>query len=373
MKKKWFPHGKWPQFYVMLHYYTIVSFIGLLITGLALYLPFLHVALIRYLSILYDIHILLGILFFLSLFSPLILRLPRTKHIRIIDWFMPIAFGMAIVLAGMPLWQITWFSADWRETAFSWHGNLAYFLGFWFIVHGVFKAFGFKYPETQATKKMDPERRRFIKWGVTGLVGGVLAMTPFSQLFLQQGNRLGGTPGVNTSVATGVHDFPEYFTVTNSYPKVRIDKYQLQVDGLVAAPASLSFEQLAALPVTTETKDFQCVTGWAVPNVRWEGIHLKELVQLVKPAPDAAFVTFYSADGVYTESLTLQEALEADVLLAFKMDGQSLRVEQGYPLRLVVPRMYGYKSIKWVNRVEFARTRVQGYWEQRGYPAEAAF
>jgi DMSO/TMAO reductase YedYZ molybdopterin-dependent catalytic subunit len=161
--------------------------------------------------------------------------------------------------------------------------------------------------------------------------------------------------------------------VTNSYPKVTLDNYWLQVDGLVAAPQAITFEKLTSLPVTQQTKDFQCVTGWAVANVGWEGIHLRELVSMVNPSPEADFVNFYSADGAYTESLTLQEAMDDDVLLAFKMDGLPLRVEQGYPLRLVVPRMYGYKSIKWVNRVEFAATGVQGYWEQRGYPTEATF
>ena len=107
--------------------------------------------------------------------------------------------------------------------------------------------------------------------------------------------------------------------------------------------------------------------------MEWEGIHIRELVSLVKPTSAASFITLYSPDGVYTESLSLKEAMESDVLLAYKLDNQQLRVEQGFPLRLVVPKMYGYKSIKWVNGVEFASTRIQGFWEQRGYPAEATF
>jgi hypothetical protein len=369
MKKKWFPHGKWPKYYAWLHHYSIVSFIGLLLSGLVLYVPFLHVTLIRYLTLIHDAHIFLGILFFLSLFSPIMKKLPKVNRIRIVDWFMPISFGMAIVLTGLPLWQIHWFPAALREKAFVWHGNLSYLLGIWFVLHGLFKAFGTKYPEAQVTKKLDPNRRQFLRWGITGIVGGAISMTPFSQLFFSFGNRSSSVTGANA----GVHEFPEYFTVTDSYPKVMLDKYRLQVDGLVATPKSITYEQLLSLPATKQTKDFQCVTGWSVANVGWEGIHIRELVPLVNPTSKADFVTFYSADGVYTESLTLQEAMEADVLLAFKMDGQALRVEQGYPIRLVVPRMYGYKSIKWVNRVEFASSRVQGYWEQRGYDSEATF
>lgn len=366
MKKKWFPHGKWTKYYVWLHNYSIVSFLALMLTGLVLDIPFFHVRLIRYLSLIYDVHIFLGIVFFLSLFSPIVKKLPKVNRIRKVDWFMPIFFGMAIVLTGLYLWKVDWFPASIREAAFPWHGNLSYLLGIWFILHGIFKTTGTHYPQTLVTKKMDSERRQFLRWGVSGLVIGAIAITPFSKLFTTRGK-------VSTDSKPGIHEFPEYFTVTDNYPKVLLDKYRLMVDGLVTTKKSITMEQLTSLPVTKQIKNFQCVTGWAVADVEWEGIHIRELVSLVKPTSEASFITFYSADGVYTESLSLKEALESDVLLAYKMDRQPLRVEQGFPLRLVVPRMYGYKSIKWVNRVEFASTRIEGYWEQRGCPAEATF
>lgn len=366
MKKKWFPHGKWTKYYIWIHHYSIVSFLCLILTGLVLNIPFLHVSLIRYLPFFYDAHIILGIVFFVSLFSPFIKKLPTGSLIRKIDWFMPIFLGMAIVLTGFYLWQIHWFPASRREAAFAWHGNLSYLLGIWFILHGFFKATGTKYPQTLITKKTDQERRQFLIWGVAGLVGAAVAMTPFSKLFSSSGK-------LSAPSNPGIHPFPEYFTVTDNYPKVALNKYLLKVDGLVTTPTSFTFEQLTSFPVTKKTKDFQCVTGWTVANVEWEGIHISELVSLVQPTSEASYITFYSADGVYTESLSLKEAMAADVLLAYKMDQQPLLVEQGSPLRLVVPRMYGYKSIKWVNRVEFASKRIQGYWEERGYPAEATF
>lgn len=364
--KKWFPHGKWTKYYVWLHHYSIVSFLGLMLTGLVLYIPFFHVRLIRYLSFLYNTHIFLGIVFFLSLFSPIVKKFPKVNRIRKVDWFMPIFFGTAIVLSGLSLWKVNWFPASIREAAFPWHGNLSYLLGIWVILHGFFKATGTQYPQTSITKKMDSERRQFLRWGISGLVIGAIAMTPFSKLFTSREK-------ISTNSEPGVHKFPEYFTVTDNYPKVLLDKYRLMVDGLVSTKKSITFEQLTSLPVTKQTKNFQCVTGWTVADVEWEGVHIRELVHMVNPTSDASYITFYSADGVYTESLSLNEALESDVLLAYKMDRQPLRVEQGFPLRLVVPRMYGYKSIKWVNRVEFASTRIQGYWEQQGYPTEATF
>jgi hypothetical protein len=142
--------------------------VGLLLTGLALFVPFLHVTLIRYLNIIYAAHIFLGLLFFLSLFSPIMKKLPKVNRIRIVDWFMPISFGIAIVLTGFPLWQINWFPAALREQAFAWHGNLSYLLGTWFVLHGLFKASGTKYPEIKVTKKMDPDRRQFLHWGGAG-------------------------------------------------------------------------------------------------------------------------------------------------------------------------------------------------------------
>ncbi|WP_462411536.1 molybdopterin-dependent oxidoreductase [Neobacillus sp. Marseille-QA0830] len=364
--KKWFPHGKWPKYYVWLHHYSIVSFLGLMLSGLVLYIPFLHVRLIRYLSFFYDAHIFLGIVFFLSLFSPIVKKLPTVNRIRKVDWFLPIFFGPAIVLTGLALWKVNWFPSKLREAAFPWHRNLSYLLGIWFILHGFFKATVTPYPQTFVTKKVDSERRQFLRWGVSGLLIGAIAMTPFSKLFTTRGK-------VSTNSTPGIHVFPKYFTVTDNYPKVLSEKYRLMVDGLVTTKQSFTFEQLTSLPVTKQVKNFQCVTGWTVSDVEWEGIHIRELVSLVNPTSEAAFITFHSADGIYTESLTLKEAMESDVLLAYTMDGQSLLVEQGFPLRLVVPRMYGYKSIKWVNRVEFASTHIQGYWEQRGYPADATF
>ena len=103
----------------------------------------------------------------------------------------------------------------------------------------------------------------------------------------------------------------------------------------------------------------------------WDGLSIKALATLVQPLSQAKYVHFYSADGVYTESLSLAEAYDPTVLLAYGMQGQPLLTRQGYPIRLVVPKMYGYKSIKWVNRVTFSDQPLVGYWEQRGYPNEA--
>lgn len=150
------------------------------------------------------------------------------------------------------------------------------------------------------------------------------------------------------------------------------ENWQLEVTGEVKNPLKLSLGELISLPVVSIKKDFTCVVGWRVRNVKWDGISLKTLEALAEAKEEANYINFYSADGVYTESLTREQAWGDDVLLAHKMNDEPLKPKHGAPLRLIVPRMYGYKSIKWVNKVEFSRTPLIGYWELRGYPADAS-
>jgi len=147
--------------------------------------------------------------------------------------------------------------------------------------------------------------------------------------------------------------------------------YRLAIGGQVANPQSLSYHQLLALPHLRATHTYHCVTGWSVDNVHWEGVPLRHVVDLARPANSARFLNFWSADGAYTESITVEQALATDVMLGYRLNGKPLSKDQGAPLRLVIPQMYGYKYIKWVNRVEFAAEPLQGYWEARGYATDA--
>jgi DMSO/TMAO reductase YedYZ molybdopterin-dependent catalytic subunit len=161
------------------------------------------------------------------------------------------------------------------------------------------------------------------------------------------------------------------YTVTDGYPRFDPATYQLRIDGLVEHPLTMSIDDILAHPHVTERRFYQCVTGWTVPNATWTGIRLKDLLDRVHPQPAAKAITFYSFDGAYTESLTLDQARHSDVLLAYKLMGKPLSTAQGAPLRLVVPGMYGYKFAKWVNRVQLVTKPIDGYWEQRGYDRDA--
>ncbi len=169
--------------------------------------------------------------------------------------------------------------------------------------------------------------------------------------------------------ATSVNGFTIY-TVTGGYPAFSA-AYHLTLDGLVTNPVTMTIDDILTHPAVTETRFYQCVTGWSVPDTRWTGIRLSALLDRVQPHANAHAVKFYSFDGVYTESLTMEQARQSDVLLAYKLNGKPLSRAQGAPLRLVVPGMYGYKFIKWVNRVELIPKPIDGYWEQNGYDRDA--
>ena len=160
-------------------------------------------------------------------------------------------------------------------------------------------------------------------------------------------------------------------TVENLRPEFDPATYRLTIDGLVEQPISLSYDQLLALPAVRQVSDFHCVEGWGVDDVQWDGVRLQTIVDLVRPAEDAGFVTFHSLGEIYRDSLTLEQSLLPDALVAYRMDGAELPLDHGPPARLIFPRMYGYKGPKWLSRIEFRDRRDIGYWEQRGWRVDA--
>ncbi len=161
------------------------------------------------------------------------------------------------------------------------------------------------------------------------------------------------------------------YTVTGGYPEMDPAAYRLRVTGMVDRELSLSLADLAEMPQVGITRDFQCVTGWRVNDVPWKGVQLKEVLAAAGVEPGAAALRFTSFDGAYTESLTMEQALKDEVLVATGMFGKPIEVKHGAPVRLYVVPMYGYKSIKWMDGIEVGRTVVPGYWEERGYDIDA--
>ncbi|HEY5032315.1 MAG TPA: molybdopterin-dependent oxidoreductase [Actinomycetes bacterium] len=173
-----------------------------------------------------------------------------------------------------------------------------------------------------------------------------------------------------TSLLPGTNGF-RYYSITGDEPVRTAETYRLTVRGLVDRPATLTLPELEAMPQTHYTKDFQCVTGWRVPNVLWSGVALPDLLDSVGVQAGAKAVLLSSFDGSYTESLTLEQARTAEVLVATRMLGAPVTRSHGGPVRLYVAQMYGYKSIKWLGGIELADKVVPGYWEQYGYDVDA--
>jgi DMSO/TMAO reductase YedYZ molybdopterin-dependent catalytic subunit len=153
---------------------------------------------------------------------------------------------------------------------------------------------------------------------------------------------------------------------------VDLKTWRLKIEGLVDKPMSFTFDEIKALPQKIETKNFICVEGWGLDNQKWEGVHLKEIFSRVKISPNARFVTFHAVGGQYKDSLSIKEALEPNTMLAYKLNDKDLPADHGFPLRLIIPRMYAYKGVKWVERIVLTEKQEVGYWEKGGYPVDGS-
>lgn len=147
--------------------------------------------------------------------------------------------------------------------------------------------------------------------------------------------------------------------------------YSLAVGGLVDRPLTLSWSQVAGLPGVEHVSDFHCVTGWSVLDVPWEGVRSSTIVEMVRPTPEARYVSFFSLEEPYVDQVTLDQFLLDDVLIARRMYGEPLKRVHGAPLRVIIPRMYGYKGVKWLSGIRFDAEPGLGYWERRGYDVDA--
>lgn len=153
-------------------------------------------------------------------------------------------------------------------------------------------------------------------------------------------------------------------------PRIDPQTWILSVDGLVKQPISYTYQQLLSGPLTHYLRSFNCVTRWSIRDVEWEGAPIRSLVEPAEPIPEARWIMFHCADG-YTTPVPVEDALQKDALLALKINGKQLSAEQGFPARPFMPNLYGWKSAKWVNQIEFIPDYRDGYWEMYGYHERA--
>ncbi|WP_455393319.1 sulfite oxidase-like oxidoreductase [[Eubacterium] cellulosolvens] len=149
-------------------------------------------------------------------------------------------------------------------------------------------------------------------------------------------------------------------------PDIDITKWTFKITGLVEDERVLGYEEFKALPKIKVHADIHCVTGWSKLDTYWEGVSTRVLKKLVEIKPAAKFVMVHAAKG-FTTNLALDDFFKHDVLFAFKFNDKVLSLEHGFPVRLVVPRLYFWKSAKWVTGVEFIEQEMLGFWESHGY------
>lgn len=355
----------WPAGWRRGHTIAIALVPVLLLSGVALYWPPVHAALIPYLPAIYDLHIALGLGWLALLAWPAMLppRFAGRRTLSAADWFPLLALGVGAALTGVVLVLPAVFSALWRELEFTAHGLFAVALALAVALHAVARW----RRAVARNMRFAPLRRNFVRYAMYGAAAAFA--TPWL-VRLPAALARGGRSAGPVSASSVENEFVTY-SAAGYIPRVEPGRFRLTVDGNVEAPYTLTLDELKALPSVERVRNFQCVTGWVVPSVRWTGVRLADLVARARPKAGNRVVEFASSDGVYTDSLAGDQIDLADVLVAYALDGAPLAAERGGPVRLVVPEMFGYKSVKWLARLRVTDRVEAGYWEVRGYPVNA--
>ncbi len=153
-------------------------------------------------------------------------------------------------------------------------------------------------------------------------------------------------------------------------PNIQLERWKLQVGGLVENPITWSWAEFMAEPQEEFLSDIHCVTQWSRYDNHWQGVSARHVLDLVKPKPEAKHLIFHSYDG-YTTNVKRSVFEEPNVLLAHSWEGKPISREHGGPVRVIIPDWYLWKSAKWISRIEFVAQDQPGFWEVRGYHNEA--
>ncbi|GGA43138.1 molybdopterin-dependent oxidoreductase [Paenibacillus physcomitrellae] len=300
-------------------------------------------------------------------------------------------------LSGIVLWQLKLFGPSWTNPALVIHDLLTWVGLPYIIYHSITRLKWIKEePERRAVKIEDEpakkglederpiySRRVFLKWSVAGVLA-VIFGPPFlkwigkdlwktqtmEDLLASDANRMVPPPSPSPKslppIGGGSRGEFRVYTVTE-IPAFDNATWSFTIDGLVNKEFQWNWEEFVKMQRTVQVSDFHCVTGWSVYQNTWEGLRLKDLLAMAGVREEAKFVKFYSGDEVYTDCLSLRQANYDDMMVAVLHDGQPIPSDLGGPVRLIAPKMYGYKSVKWLNRIELIAEEHIGYWEQRGY------
>lgn len=303
------------------------------------------------------------------------------------------------ILFGLLLFSLDGDSAFGSASGFATASSLLTFPFTFLLVQGVFVlALAQRYDSWVAEinpRGPSASRRSFIEKGAVGflaLIAGILSLNGIGSLFSSQVETSGGSQPIDLQDAPAIFSDPRLRTLVGSevttngnFYRVAIDiidptvdatSWSLAVDGLVGNPKTYTIDKVKALPQTTFYNTFECVSnetnGNLISNASWAGVKLSDLLQDVGgPLAAAKYVVFYSVDG-YSVGIPLSKAMMPDSIVAYLMNGQSLPVRHGYPLRAVIPGLYGMMSAKWIKQISLLDSVYRGYWQTRGWTNNAA-
>ncbi|MDG7016379.1 MAG: molybdopterin-dependent oxidoreductase [Nitrososphaerota archaeon] len=237
-------------------------------------------------------------------------------------------------------------------------------------------------------------RRDFIEKSAVGLLAAAAAILGLSNLGSFVAGQIqapGGSPPIDLQGAPAIFSDPRLrqlvdseVTPNASFYRVAIDvidpvvdasSWSLGVDGLVGTPKKYGLDEVKALPSSTRFATLECVSnqidGDLISNAKWKGVKLSDLLSDLGGVQEGgSYVVFYSADG-YSVGIPLAKATEPSSIVAYEMNDQPLPIEHGYPLRGLIPGLYGMMSAKWVNRISVLDSVYQGYWQTRGWTNDA--
>ncbi|HXF82981.1 MAG TPA: molybdopterin-dependent oxidoreductase [bacterium] len=232
-----------------------------------------------------------------------------------------------------------------------------------------------------ASAKNGVTRREVLRRGL--MLAFAAASTTAARWLVSVGD---GARAFAQSIFARVKDLPPEITPNDRFyvvsknppgfdPVLNADRWSLEVGGLVAGPLKLSYEQIRLFPAVEQFQTLECISnevgGDLISTARWKGVRLRDILQQAGgPGAKAVKVAFRCADG-YTESIPIADALSPTTLLAYEMNGAPLPPTHGFPVRLLVPGLFGMKNPKWITRIEVVDYDFQGYWERSGWSDEA--
>jgi len=361
------------KLYFWMHLLHGVLILLLILSGAVLYIDYFRILFVDFKWQIRQLHTAIGFIYFAAVLFILPNVLPYVKaHRRWQKTFhicLMITLAVGWTITGFVLWINPTSYLGFRQLNLAIHDTLSVFILIWVAGHVLLWFLKKKklYQPQPLSAHQDRDQGMLVSRRDVVLLfsGGLLAILlgglfrwfqPVSDSFLARLDEMKR------------RGYFRIYSVRTENPVFDPQTWRLSIDGLVENPVELSFDELMRLPKHTYTHDFHCVTGWSVLGVKWEGIPFQEVINLVGRKPEAKYIKMYSADRIYTETYEWSQLTQKTAMLVYNLDDKPLIESQGAPLRLFHPDMYGYKSIKWVNRIEFVDQRELGYWEEKeGY------